>query len=93
MVSGFGDAVFVVDRGTGAQPFSVRGEPTYVGASPQLPSAAVMIERGTLDGLVLIAENQGVRRMQLATGGVTDLGLTTLGSGTDAITGALGVQP
>jgi hypothetical protein len=93
VVSGFGDAVFVVDRGTGAQPFSVRGEPTYVGASPQLPGAAVMIERGTLDGLVLIGENQGVRRMQLATGGVTDLGLTALGSGTDAITGALGVQP
>jgi len=93
VVSGFGDAVFVVDRGTGAQPFSVRGEPTYVGTSPQLPSGAVMVERGSLTGLVLIAENQGVRRMQLATGGVTDLGLTTLGSGYLAITGAIGVQP
>jgi hypothetical protein len=94
-VSGFGDAVFVLDQdGPETAPFSVRGEMTYVGASPQLPGGAVMIEQGALRGMVIVAENLGVRRIQLEGGGVvTDLGLTALGSDNAAITGVIGVQP
>jgi hypothetical protein len=91
-VSGFGDAVFVLDQGTDG--FTLRGEMTYDGASPQLPGGAVVIERGPLRGLVLLAENVGVRRIELAGAGtVTDRGLTSLGSGNAAITGSIGVQP
>lgn len=89
VVSGFGDAVFVLDHdSTGATPFTVRGEPTYVGQSPQLPGHAV-----TLGDLALLAELEGVRRFRFGSGTVTDLGLTSLGSGTESITGAIGVQP
>jgi hypothetical protein len=90
VVSGFGDAVFVLDYDpTADPPFTVRGEPTYVGASPQLPGHAVLS-----GSTVLLAELEGVRRFRLDGGGVvTDLGLTSLGSDTDAITGAIGVQP
>jgi hypothetical protein len=90
VVSGFGDAVLVLDHDPGAvPPFTLRGEPTYLGASPQLPGHAVLI--GTT---VLLAELEGVRRFRLDGGGVvTDLGLTSLGADTDAITGAIGVQP
>ncbi len=93
-VSGFGDAIFVLDRESGSPPFSLRGELVYDGASPQLPGGAALIERGDLAGLVVVAENQGVRRVRMEGGGVvTDLGLTALGDGFDAITGAIGVQP
>ena len=90
VVSGFGDAVFVLDHTPAATtPFTLRGELAYSGASPQLPGHAVLA-----GSLVLLAENQGVRRIRLDGGGtVTDLGLTALGSGIAAITGAIGVQP
>jgi hypothetical protein len=93
-VSGFGNAVFVLTQHAGAPPFTNDGELTYTGAAPQLPGGAVQISQGTLRGLALVAENLGVRRIQMAGGGtVTDLGLLSLGSGSDAITGSIGVQP
>jgi hypothetical protein len=95
MVSGFGDAVFVLDIDpTLANPVTVRGELAYTGAPPQLPGHAVMLDRGSLTGLVLLAENTGVRRIQFeGEGVVTDLGVFDLGDGVENIVGAIGVQP
>lgn len=43
---------------------------------------------------MLVSENVAVRRLRFEGGGVvTDLGPFELGMGTDAIAGALGVQP
>ena len=53
-----------------------------------------MIERGPLSGLVLLAENQGVRRLYFEENGeVTDLGLVSSGEGPESIVGTIGVQP
>ena len=95
VVSGFGDAIFVLDYSPdAAAPFSLRGELTYVGDAPALPGSVVEVERGALDGLVLVAENSGVRRVRFAAGGVvTDLGVLDFGSGTGEIVGAIGVTP
>ncbi len=95
VVSGFGDAVHVLDFDPQASPpVTYRGEPTYVGGSPQLPGNAVMIDRGSQRGLILLAENTGVRRLRFADGAVvTDLGLTPTGAGLAGIPGALGVAP
>ena len=73
-----------------------RGAPiTYTGARPELPGPAVMIDRGSLRGLVLVPENLGIRRVRFAAGGtITDLGKTATGaSGFENITGSLGIQP
>jgi len=96
VVSGFGDAVFVLDyTPADAEPFRIRREGlTYEGARPQLPGAAVVLRRGRLEGLTLVAENVGVRRIRFrGAGEVTDLGATILGSGTEWVVGALGVTP
>jgi hypothetical protein len=76
-----------------ATPFSVRGAAT-TSTTPQLPSAAVMIRRGTLTGRVIVAENVSLRQLQLDKGGaVKEAQLFALGAGVTAIPGALGVQP
>jgi len=95
IASGFGDAVFVVDYAPAeSPPFTVRGELSYDGDSPQLPGKLVQIERGDLRGLVLLAENVGVRRIRFEGGGtVTDLGEFSFGSGLENIAGSIGVQP
>lgn len=97
VVSGYGDGIFVLDydASSATTPFSVRGELTYDGPKPQLPARAVMIERGQLKGRVLVAENTAVRMVQFTAqgAGVTDVGPFSTGSGLDAITGAIGVQP
>lgn len=95
VASGFGDALVALDYDAqSATPYSVRGPLTYVGARPELPGHAVMIDRGSLRGLVLVAENLGIRRVRFAAGGmVTDLGKTATGTGTANITGAIGIQP
>jgi DNA-binding beta-propeller fold protein YncE len=95
VVSGYGDALIVLDHDPeAASPFTVRGEPSYQGAAPELPGNAVMIEHGALAGLVLIAEVSGVRRVRFSAGAaVTDLGRTGTGAGTENVVGAVGVQP
>ncbi len=96
VLDGYGNALWLLayDATDVIQPFTNLGEPTSDGASPQLPSSAVVIDRGGLTGLVLIAENVGVRRVQFEVGGtVTDLGLTSYGPSMIRIVGALGVQP
>ena len=94
-VSGYGNAIYILDYAPdGSVPFSVRGKLPVHGDAPQLPSTAVMVSRGSLTGLVLVAEVSGVRRVQFRPDGtVQDLGLYNLGSGYDAMVGALGVQP
>ncbi len=92
VVSGFGDAMFELAKTNGT--WASSGELAYVGAKPQLPGGAVMIERGSLNGLVLVAENVGVRRVEMfADGEVTDRGMFSLGDGLENATGAIGVTP
>lgn len=89
-VSGFGNAMFVLDRPTTT--WRVR-EVVYDGASPKLPSGAVLIERGALAGHVLVAELSGVRHVRFVADGVEDLGLFSLGGGNENTTGVIGVTP
>jgi hypothetical protein len=92
VVSGFGDAMFQLTKMNGM--YASSGELTYQGVKPQLPGGAVMIDRGALRGLVLIAENVGVRRVEMfANGNIVDRGAFSLGSGLVHSTGAIGVTP
>jgi hypothetical protein len=92
VASGFGNAFYVLDHGDVS--WELRGEVSYQGAPPQLPGGAVRIDAGMLRGSVLVSENVGVRRVELrADGSVVDDGLFSLGSGLDAIVGAVGVTP
>jgi hypothetical protein len=92
VVSGFGDALFQLVGTSGT--WTSAGQLSYVGAKPQLPGGAVMIERGALKGLVLVAENEGVRRVEMfASGNIVDRGLYSLGSGLPNSPGAIGVTP
>jgi hypothetical protein len=95
VTSGFGDGIFIVDYDpAAAQPLSLRGELEYVGASPQLPGALATVDRGPLDGRVLIADVRGVYMVQFETGAtVTDLGVVDLGGGTEDVVAGIGVQP
>jgi hypothetical protein len=53
-----------------------------------------MITRGSLTGLVLVAEVSGVRSIQLdLDGGALDLGRFFVGEGNENIVGVIGVQP
>jgi hypothetical protein len=92
VVSGFGDAMFQLTKMNGTYVSS--GELTYQGAKPQLPGGAVMIDRGALRGLVIVAENVGVRRVEMfANGNIVDRGMFSLGNGLVNSTGAIGVTP
>lgn len=95
-VSGFGNGIFSIsyDPSNTTTPFALGPELGYQGGKPQLPGYAVSIDRGTLTGLVLVAENLGVRQVRFEkNGSITDLGTFSLGSGSTSITGAIGVQP
>ncbi len=95
VVSGYGDAIFQLDLDPLAEPpYTYAGELDYSGARPALPAAAALVDRGSLRGLVLVAENQGVRAVRFLGGGeVEDLGMAVEGDGYEAITGAIGVAP
>jgi hypothetical protein len=96
VVSGFGDALLSLDYDPANQatPFVLAGELDYLGEGPALPSNLVMIERGDLLGTVLVAENQGIRRVVFeGEGVVSDKGRTEIGSSYAGIVGAIGVQP
>lgn len=75
--------------------FSVSAPLTYVHGRPQLPSAPVMIDRGTLEGRLLIAELDAVRQLQFERdGGITDVSSTPAGlTGNAQILGTIGVTP
>ena len=94
-ISGSG-GIFIIDYDAqNATPFSVRGELPHPGTTgPQLPGAAVMINQGSLKGLVLVAELSGVRKVAFhADYTVTNLGVLDFGSGYTGMVGAVGVQP
>ena len=95
VASGFGNAIFrLVYDGDADPAWSNAGELAYMGARPALPGGAVAIESGLLTGLVLVAENVGIRRVRFNGGGaVEDLGAFALGEGLENIVGAIGVQP
>ena len=95
VVSGFGDAIVVLDYAPAtAAPFSVRGKLPYVGGHPQVPGASAMVKRGALQGRVLVADVRGVFQVQFAPKGVvTDLGIFDLAGGTENIVSSIGVQP
>lgn len=93
VVSGFDDAFYVIRRGSDGV-FRADGEVTYQGPKPELPFGAVMIEVGALRGLVLVAENAGVRRVEhRSDGSIVDRGKFPMGSGLVNVVGAIGVQP
>ncbi len=98
VTSAFGNALFILRPSVdaGPVPFRLAGQVTYTGPAPELPGVATMIDRGTLRGRVLVAENQAIRQVQFAGGGVvSDLGPTYTGDVTSytSIVGAMGVQP
>ena len=93
VLSGYGDALFVLERtDNDAAPYKDTGEPAYRGGRPQLPGAGALIERGTLKGLLMLTEVEGVRQVQIQ-GGVEDWGLVQSGGGWQDIPGAIGVVP
>jgi hypothetical protein len=96
VISGFDNAFRTLkyDPTNTTAPFAAQGDITYVGAKPQLPYGAVMIERGMLKGTVYVSENVGIRPVRFEAGGtMTDIGLYSLGSGLEQITGSIGVTP
>jgi hypothetical protein len=94
VASGFGNALFVVDRGGAGGAYRVAGQVTYSGGRPALPSAMASVDVGALRGHVWVAENVSIRHLQFTSaGGVTDLGSFTLAGEVDAIPGAIGVAP
>jgi hypothetical protein len=95
VASGFGDALLAVDYDpASATPLSLRGELTYVGGPPQLPGALAMVERGALDGRVLIADVRGVTMVQFGPNAeVEHLGVVDLGGEVEDIVAGVGVQP
>lgn len=95
VASGYGDALLLFSADADADPvLASLGEPDYTGGSPQLPSAMAQVRRGSLAGLVLVAEVEGVRLVQLGAGPTaTDAGVTALGDSLEGIIGAVGVQP
>jgi len=96
--SGFGDDIYAIGYDAGAGRFSAPEPLEYVGDAPAIPGQGVVVARGALAGLALVAENVGVRQIRFAADGSTiDLGLFDLGNeaGDDltAIVSAIGVTP
>ena len=95
VTSGFGDAIYVLsfDPAKPTAPYSAK-KLGYQGGAPQLPIDMAQIRRGKLTGRVLVSEVSGVRQVAFAAGAIpTDLGVFALGTGTENVPGAIGVQP
>lgn len=95
VTSGLGDAIYELayDPQNASTPFALLGELSYQGGSPQIPVDTAMVERGPLDGRVLVTEVARIRQLQFADGAVNDLGFFEVGSGVGDLVGAIGVQP
>ncbi len=90
IASGFGDALLVADVDpTAEEPIAIRGEVDYV-TNPQLPGKMTMVQRGSLDGLVLGSDVGGVRIVRFVDDDVVDYGVFT-DSGSNVI--GIGIQP
>ncbi len=88
VVSGYGDAVYELVRTQDGYELGARV------ASPALPGAAVVLQRGGQAGRVLVVENTGLQELSFTEGGgVSDLGLLQSWSGLDGIPGAIALQP
>jgi hypothetical protein len=91
------DAIRIITYAPDASaPFSIVGEIAYVNAKPQLPSFGALIDRGSLKGRVLIAENVAVRQVAFEPdAGIVDLSLLNFDTdgGLDEIIGVIGVAP
>jgi len=96
--SGFGDDIYAVGYEAETGAFSSPAPLDYLGDAPALPGQGVVLVRGALEGLALVAENVGVRRFRFEpSGAIVDLGLFDLGNeaGDDltAIVSAIGATP
>lgn len=91
VASGFGDALlaFAWDEGT----LTPLGELAYVGAPPQLPSAAVTLDLGDGRARIAVAEVSGIRTVLADGTSLVDEGLSSFGEGLAQIAGAVGFQP
>jgi len=90
------DALRVVkyDAANDTTPFTITGEVTLLGGKTELPSLASVIDRGTLLGRVLVAENVAIRQLAFAKDGtITDIGAKLTYDGIPGIVGSLGVEP
>lgn len=91
------DAIrFATYTPSAASPFSIVGEINYVNPKPQLPSFASLVDRGTLEGRVLIAENTAIRQVAFEPdAGVVDLTYLNFDDdgGLHEIVGVIGVAP
>lgn len=88
VLSGYGNAAYTLDAATGAL-----AEVAYSGTSPQLPGAAVELDRGTLAGSVFVSETEGIRQLHFDGDSVVDDGLFAFDSGLEWLPGAIGVTP
>lgn len=90
--SGFGDALIAlaIDPLL-SSPVMRLGEIAYEGDRPALPAGIATVDSL---GLAFVAENLGVRRVRFRPGGeIVDLGAFAVGTDTDSVVGAIGVQP
>jgi hypothetical protein len=96
VASGYGNALLLIEYFVPGVPSAVFPLPPN-GKKPQLPAGLVVLRRGELRGMVLAAENLGVRRLRWhapnTISNLDDLGLYSLGEGLDRIVGAVGIQP
>jgi hypothetical protein len=89
-----GEGIYVLDTGGSGGAWRNRGKLAVIGGNAELPGDLVQIDRGALDGRVLISELSRIRQVTFAAGGaVNDAGSLVFGSGLDEICGAIGVQP
>jgi DNA-binding beta-propeller fold protein YncE len=90
------DALHVVhyDATNDAQPFTIGALVTLLGGKTDLPTLASVIDRGTLKGRTLVAENLAVRQLAFAADGtITDVGAKVDFVDLTGIVGSLGVEP
>jgi len=95
VVAGFEpDGLFIFDLDpTGETLISYRGEVDYSDGGAQLPGAMAQITRGSLDGLTLVTDVQGLRVLRMSGGAVTDEGVLVFGDEAPFGTYGVGVQP
>lgn len=88
VASGFDNEILTLRREGGS--YSLTG----VATSAPLPAGGVRLTRGAGAGLVFFAENRGVRVLRFDGGGVvTAVGPWLVEGGSEAIVGAIGIQP
>jgi hypothetical protein len=80
------------DAANPQDPVTNKGVVSYKFPKPMLPSLAVVVDRGTLKGRILVGENTAIRQLQFTVeGAVVDTARTVLPDGTEEIVGAIGV--